>query len=85
VSFTVEADTFVNISGATVTGSGSDGVFIDGRTVTVDSLAMARYETTYELWYEVRVWCMDTLLPIKAAKATMGPQEPYPRLQRISR
>jgi formylglycine-generating enzyme required for sulfatase activity len=47
---------FVGISGATVTGSGSSGVFISGRTVTVASFAMAKYETTYELWYEVRVW-----------------------------
>jgi formylglycine-generating enzyme required for sulfatase activity len=46
---------FVGISGATVTGSGSSGVFV-GRTVTVASFAMAKYETTYELWYEVRVW-----------------------------
>jgi formylglycine-generating enzyme required for sulfatase activity len=47
---------FVSISGATVTGSGSSGVFVSGRTVTVDSFVMAKYETTYELWYEVRVW-----------------------------
>jgi formylglycine-generating enzyme required for sulfatase activity len=46
---------FVYIFGATVTGSGS-GVFVSGRTVTVASFAMAKYETTYELWYEVRVW-----------------------------
>ncbi|MDR3171442.1 MAG: fibronectin type III domain-containing protein, partial [Treponema sp.] len=47
---------FVALSGAMVTGSGSSGVFISGRTVTVASFAMAKYETTYELWYEVRVW-----------------------------
>ncbi|MDR3333988.1 MAG: hypothetical protein LBT13_03730, partial [Treponema sp.] len=58
VRFTVEEDPFVNISGTTVTGSGSAGVFVEGRTVTVDSFAMARYETTYELWYEVRVWAL---------------------------
>jgi formylglycine-generating enzyme required for sulfatase activity len=51
-----EPSDFVNIPGATVTGSGSAGVFVSGRTVTVDSFAMAKYETTYELWYEVRVW-----------------------------
>jgi formylglycine-generating enzyme required for sulfatase activity len=47
---------FVALSGAMVTGSGSSGVFISGSTVTVASFAMAKYETTYELWYEVRVW-----------------------------
>jgi formylglycine-generating enzyme required for sulfatase activity len=47
---------FVSISGAMVTGSGSEGVFVSGRTVTVASFAMAKYETTYELWYEVQVW-----------------------------
>jgi formylglycine-generating enzyme required for sulfatase activity len=47
---------FVTLPGATVTGSGSEGVFVSGRTVTVASFAMAKYQTTYELWYEVRVW-----------------------------
>jgi formylglycine-generating enzyme required for sulfatase activity len=47
---------FVGISGATVTGSGYSGVFVEGRTVTVAPFVMAKYETTYELWYEVRVW-----------------------------
>jgi formylglycine-generating enzyme required for sulfatase activity len=65
VSFTVEEDGdelgalgMVRILGATVTGSGSEGVFVDGRTVTVASFAMAKYETTYELWYEVREWAV---------------------------
>jgi formylglycine-generating enzyme required for sulfatase activity len=49
-------ENFVTLPGATVTGSGSEGVFVSGRTVTVDSFAMAKYETTYELWYEVRMW-----------------------------
>jgi formylglycine-generating enzyme required for sulfatase activity len=29
---------------------------LSAREVTVASFAMAKYETTYELWYEVRVW-----------------------------
>ncbi|MDR3333420.1 MAG: formylglycine-generating enzyme family protein [Treponema sp.] len=62
VSFTVEVqdqdELFVNIPGATVTDSRSEGVFVDGRTVTVAPFAMAKYETTYELWYEVLVWAL---------------------------
>jgi formylglycine-generating enzyme required for sulfatase activity len=54
-SISVE-DLFVTVPGATVIGSGDAGVFVSGRTVTVASFAIAKYETTYELWYEVRVW-----------------------------
>jgi formylglycine-generating enzyme required for sulfatase activity len=51
-------------SGATVTitgsgdyaAGGSTGVFIAGRTVTLDSFQIAKYETTYELWYRVKTW-----------------------------
>jgi formylglycine-generating enzyme required for sulfatase activity len=43
-------------SPVTITGSGSDGVFISGRTVTLSPYKMAKYETTYELWYEVKTW-----------------------------
>jgi formylglycine-generating enzyme required for sulfatase activity len=50
---------FVYIPGATVTGSGSSGVFVEGRTVEISPFAMAKYETTYELWYEVRVWAAE--------------------------
>jgi formylglycine-generating enzyme required for sulfatase activity len=32
------------------------GVFITGRNVTLSSFSMAKYETTYELWYEVKTW-----------------------------
>ncbi|MDR1787308.1 MAG: formylglycine-generating enzyme family protein [Treponema sp.] len=37
-------------------GTGSSGVFIAGRTVTLSAFKIARYETTYELWYEVKTW-----------------------------
>jgi formylglycine-generating enzyme required for sulfatase activity len=40
----------------TVTGSGSEGVFIAGRTVTIPAYAIARYETSWELWREVSAW-----------------------------
>ena len=41
--------------GPTINGSGSDGVFIAGRTVTLSqSFKMAKYETSYELWETVR-------------------------------
>jgi formylglycine-generating enzyme required for sulfatase activity len=34
------------------------GVFIQGRTVTLSPFYIAKYETTYELWYEVRRWAL---------------------------
>jgi uncharacterized repeat protein (TIGR02543 family) len=42
----------IQITGAsvTITGSGSDGVFIAGRNVTLSPYRMAKYETTWELW-----------------------------------
>jgi formylglycine-generating enzyme required for sulfatase activity len=36
------------------------GVFVEGRTVTLSPFTMAKYETTYELWYEVKQWATDT-------------------------
>jgi formylglycine-generating enzyme required for sulfatase activity len=32
------------------------GVFIAGRTVILSPFKIAKYETTYELWYEVKQW-----------------------------
>ncbi|MDR1306581.1 MAG: formylglycine-generating enzyme family protein, partial [Treponema sp.] len=32
------------------------GVFIYGRNVTLSPFSIAKYETTYELWYEVKTW-----------------------------
>jgi formylglycine-generating enzyme required for sulfatase activity len=40
----------------TINGSGSSGVFTGGRTVTLSAFNMAKYETTWELWEEVRAW-----------------------------
>jgi formylglycine-generating enzyme required for sulfatase activity len=37
-------------------GAGSNGVFIEGRTVSLSAYKIAKYETTYELWYEVKTW-----------------------------
>jgi formylglycine-generating enzyme required for sulfatase activity len=36
------------------------GVFIEGRSVTLSPFTIAKYETTYELWYEVKQWATDT-------------------------
>jgi formylglycine-generating enzyme required for sulfatase activity len=44
----------VNIPGGTVKGSGSNGVFVSGRTVTLSSYRIAKYQVTWELWEEVR-------------------------------
>lgn len=46
----------VTVPGLTVVGSGSKGVFIENRTVTLDSFQIAKYATTYELWREVYTW-----------------------------
>ncbi|MDR1788667.1 MAG: InlB B-repeat-containing protein [Treponema sp.] len=51
-----EQKAMVSIPGMTVTGSGSSGVFIAGRNVTLSAFKIARYETTYEVWYEVKTW-----------------------------
>jgi formylglycine-generating enzyme required for sulfatase activity len=32
------------------------GAFIEGRTVTLSAFKIAKYKTTYELWYEVKQW-----------------------------
>ncbi|MDR1787171.1 MAG: InlB B-repeat-containing protein [Treponema sp.] len=47
------------IPALTAPGSGANGVFIDGRTVTLSTYAIAVYETTYELWYEVKTWALN--------------------------
>jgi formylglycine-generating enzyme required for sulfatase activity len=44
---------------ATVTGSGTEGAFVAGRTVTLGAFSLAKYETTWELWEEVRVWAVE--------------------------
>jgi formylglycine-generating enzyme required for sulfatase activity len=35
------------------------GVFIAGRTVILSPFVIAKYETTYALWYEVKQWATD--------------------------
>ncbi|MDR1307652.1 MAG: formylglycine-generating enzyme family protein [Treponema sp.] len=52
----------VSLSGGIIIGDNaydaSDGntLFPSGRNVTVSPFSIAKYETTYELWYEVRTW-----------------------------
>ena len=49
----------VSLSGRTITGNSAyGGVFPAGRTVTLSPFQIAKYETTYELWYEVRQWAL---------------------------
>jgi uncharacterized repeat protein (TIGR02543 family) len=47
-----------SLSGETITGNAAYGsnVFPAGRTVTLNPFAIAKYETTYELWYGVKQW-----------------------------
>jgi uncharacterized repeat protein (TIGR02543 family) len=65
---TMQYRDMVSLSGGTITGNtayyydpSSDsykGVFIADRTVTLSPFKIAKYETTYELWYEVRQWAI---------------------------
>jgi formylglycine-generating enzyme required for sulfatase activity len=61
----------VSLSGGTIIGSSAysynnstyyylKGVFVEYRTVTLSPFQIAKYETTYELWYEVRQWAIST-------------------------
>ncbi|MDR1239234.1 MAG: SUMF1/EgtB/PvdO family nonheme iron enzyme [Treponema sp.] len=68
VMFTTPAEyrAMVSLGGGTITGNiayyyapspdDNKGVFIAGRTVTLSPFRIAKYETTYELWYEVKQW-----------------------------
>ena len=44
----------VSLNGGTVTGSGADGVFINGRIVKISPFMIAKYETAWDLWNKVR-------------------------------
>jgi formylglycine-generating enzyme required for sulfatase activity len=46
----------VSLAGGAITGSGSDGAFVSGRSVTLSAFNIAKYEITYELWKEVYDW-----------------------------
>jgi uncharacterized repeat protein (TIGR02543 family) len=46
----------VPISGGAIPSGYSSNVFINGRYVTLSPYKIAKYETTYELWYEVKTW-----------------------------
>jgi formylglycine-generating enzyme required for sulfatase activity len=39
-------------------GDSPKGAFIEGREVTLSPFYIAKYETTYELWYTVRQWAI---------------------------
>jgi formylglycine-generating enzyme required for sulfatase activity len=63
----VQYRTMVSLTGGTIIGNSAyysssedfnKGVFIEGRTVTLSPFSIARYETTYELWYEVCQWAI---------------------------
>ncbi|MDR1787205.1 MAG: formylglycine-generating enzyme family protein [Treponema sp.] len=41
-----------------ITGAGTDGVFVAGRTVTLSPYEIAKYETTYQLWNDVFEWAI---------------------------
>jgi formylglycine-generating enzyme required for sulfatase activity len=43
-------------TGVPILGAGMEGVFVQGRTVTIGAFSMAKYETPWELWKEVYDW-----------------------------
>jgi formylglycine-generating enzyme required for sulfatase activity len=54
---TPDATNPVTINGnAAYDASNTDTLFPAGRTVTLSPFKIAKYETTYELWYEVKQW-----------------------------
>ncbi|MDR0669767.1 MAG: formylglycine-generating enzyme family protein [Treponema sp.] len=64
-SFSTPAEyrAMVQLTGGTIIGndvyaydSTNKGMFPTGRTVTLSPFKIAKYETTYELWYEVYQW-----------------------------
>ncbi|MDR1029691.1 MAG: formylglycine-generating enzyme family protein [Treponema sp.] len=46
----------IPVSGGTVLGQGTEGVFVKDRQVRLSPFSIAQYETTYALWYWVRIW-----------------------------
>jgi formylglycine-generating enzyme required for sulfatase activity len=64
----------------TITGNSaySLGVFVEGRTVTLSPFSIARYETTYELWYTVYQWAISDARGDKKYTFTHLGQEGYP-------
>jgi formylglycine-generating enzyme required for sulfatase activity len=52
----------VSLTGGSITGDSAynagnnDTLFPSGRTVSLSPFKIAKYETTYELWHEVRQW-----------------------------
>ncbi|MDR3114429.1 MAG: formylglycine-generating enzyme family protein [Treponema sp.] len=46
----------VPVCGGIIDGYGSEGVFVQGRQVRLSPFLIAQYETTYALWYWVRIW-----------------------------
>jgi formylglycine-generating enzyme required for sulfatase activity len=54
-----EYKALISLSGTTVTGSGSEGVFIQDRNVTLSDFKIAKYETTFQLWKEVYDWAVQ--------------------------
>jgi uncharacterized repeat protein (TIGR02543 family) len=65
----VDYRTMVSLPGGTIEGNTAyyydssydylKGVFIENRTVMLSGFKIAKYETTYELWYEVRQWAVS--------------------------
>jgi formylglycine-generating enzyme required for sulfatase activity len=73
-----ELEGFAYVPGGTVKGStenaiGNDsGVFVEGRTVTIDSFYMAEYMVTWEFWSEVLSWAKDHTYQFDSSQGSQG-------------
>ncbi|MCL2175165.1 MAG: formylglycine-generating enzyme family protein [Treponema sp.] len=53
MQITVPSDSIYMNAGKTLV---KQGVFVEGRKITLDSFFMAKYETTRQLWHTIQVW-----------------------------
>jgi formylglycine-generating enzyme required for sulfatase activity len=73
-----ELDGFVYVPGGTVHGSAlyaiedEDGVFVEGRTVSLDPFYLAEHMVTWELWSEVLSWAQNHTYVFSTAQGSQG-------------
>jgi formylglycine-generating enzyme required for sulfatase activity len=77
----------VDITGGSVTGTGKykwsdtnvlnqSGAFIAWRNITINAFKMAKFETTFALWSEVKIWALNHGYTFTAVSGWEGHQEP---------
>ena len=78
---TYEKTGFASVAGVTITGSGKDGVFIKGRTVTLSPYIIGKYEVTQELFEAV---VKDSPSSFKKDSLTAGEKQELRPVERVS-